>query len=726
MKRIKLEKLFTLGIILLLFASTFSTFTFQIGSSIVYSMGDPNADIEPITLPHTWNYGITCYYLDLDLSREGYQQSITVKPRQNVEAEIKFQRWSGAGNPSEINQVFLLYSWSTSWNPPSMYTPLWDGISGAYPGITKVVRFSFIAPKEPGTYYIWIRGDAMYTMEDALSNIWNKYHGQPPYSDDGGGIIGKVVVAEKEEGVYTSNELTTTPSPSPTTIPPKTTSPTLPFTKPSEQSMDIMNIIGPILVIIAVLVFILAAVFYFRGRKPATTKRIRYPEEKPPPVLASEKEHPTATKTLEETISKEVLKVQPRKPSILSIEATKLSVDEWGKIIVNVKGKGKVSINLEGDVDWKDPGINEISGESTIEIPVKPKVSGDVPVNIIIDTPYGKESSMIFLKVEKKEVIPPQFVTPTIEKVGLEEIIPFRNIPLKNLVSGYGCSSSKVFKVNLLSPTVPKEFEGVWDCCLLGCGGWGCAYLATRGNEKIVIKVPRGFESVIEGGIEAPTSHEALLKKIRSETEIMGSLNHPNIIKFLGASSRIPLVIYEFADYGSLYWQIIKGWRPSLRDVVLIGIQLGDALRYIHSRGLIHGDIKPSNVFIKNGVAKLGDFSSTVKLLSSVSISKLSYTVGFRAPEQVYLELKRKARELGVENRIDIYQLGNLLLYILTGESIDGEDADDEKLVMEKLSMIPNEELRAILAEALKLEPDKRSSAEEFTKKLYDILLKIE
>jgi tRNA A-37 threonylcarbamoyl transferase component Bud32 len=725
MKRIKLEKLFTLGIILLLFASTFSTFTFQIGSSIVYSMGDPNADIEPITLPHTWNYGITCYYLDLDLSREGYQQSITVKPRQNVEAEIKFQRWSGAGNPSEINQVFLLYSWSTSWNPPSMYTPLWDGISGAYPGITKVVRFSFIAPKEPGTYYIWIRGDAMYTMEDALSNIWNKYHGQPPYSDDGGGIIGKVVVAEKEEGVYTSNELTTTPSPSPTTIPPKTTSPTLPFTKPSEQSMDIMNIIGPILVIIAVLVFILAAVFYFRGRKPATTKRIRYPEEKPPPVLASEKEHPTATKTLEETISKEVLKVQPRKPSILSIEATKLSVDEWGKIIVNVKGKGKVSINLEGDVDWKDPGINEISGESTIEIPVKPKVSGDVPVNIIIDTPYGKESSMIFLKVEKKEVIPPQFVTPTIEKVGLEEIIPFRNIPLKNLVSGYGCSSSKVFKVNLLSPTVPKEFEGVWDCCLLGCGGWGCAYLATRGNEKIVIKVPRGFESVIEGGIEAPTSHEALLKKIRSETEIMGSLNHPNIIKFLGASSRIPLVIYEFADYGSLYWQIIKGWRPSLRDVVLIGIQLGDALRYIHSRGLIHGDIKPSNVFIKNGVAKLGDFSSTVKLLSSVSISKLSYTVGFRAPEQVYLELKRKAKELGVENRIDIYQLGNLLLYILTGESIDGEDADDEKLVMEKLSMIPNEELRAILAEALKLEPDKRSSAEEFTKKLYNIWRKI-
>jgi hypothetical protein len=457
--------------------------------------------------------------------------------------------------------------------------------------------------------------------------------------------------------------------------------------------------------------------FVYRRRKRDTIKRIPYPEEKSSPVLVSKKEYSEIAKGIEETVSK---------PSILKMEATKLSVDEWGKIIVKVKGKGKVSINLEGDVEWKDPESKELSGETTIEIPVKPKISGDVPVKVIIDSPYGKESSTILLKVEKKEAKPPELAVPIVkEKVPeIVDIIPLRNIPLKNLVSGYGCSS-KLFKVNLSTPTVPKEFEGIWNCCLLGCGGWGCAYLATRGNEKIVIKVPRGFESVIEGSIEAPTSHDALLKKIRSETEIMGSLNHPNIIKFLGSSSRIPLVIYEFADYGSLYWQIIKGWRPSLRDAVLIGIQLGDALRYIHSRGLIHGDIKPSNVFIKNGVAKLGDFSSTVKLLSSVSISKLPYTVGFRAPEQVFLELKRKARELGVENRIDIYQLGNLLLYILTGESIDGEDADDDKLVMEKLSMVPNEELRAILEEALKLEPDKRPSAEEFTKKLYNIWRKI-
>jgi serine/threonine protein kinase len=412
---------------------------------------------------------------------------------------------------------------------------------------------------------------------------------------------------------------------------------------------------------------------------------------------------------------------------ILNIETPKLFVDEWGKIIVKVKGKGKVSINLKGDVEWIKPEPKEISGESIIEIPVKPKVSGEVPVKVIIDSPYGKETTMVFLKVERKEVKPIQPVTPAIIKEtlpGLNDIIPLRNIPLENLVSGYGCSSKR-FKVNLSIPVVPKEFEGFWDCCLLGCGGWGCAYLCIRGENKIVIKIPRGFEAVIEGNIEAPTGHDAFLKKIKSEAEIMGSLNHPNIIKLLGISNRLPLVIYEFADYGSLYWQLNKGWKPSIKDILLIGIQIGDALRYIHYRGLIHGDIKPSNIFIKDKIAKLGDFSSTVKLLSSVSISKMVYTIGFRAPEQVFSDIRRKAKELGVESKIDVYQLGNLLLYISTGESIDGEEAIDDKLVMEKLSKVPNEDLKQILSKTLVLEPEKRPSAEDLTKMLYTVWNKV-
>jgi serine/threonine protein kinase len=101
------------------------------------------------------------------------------------------------------------------------------------------------------------------------------------------------------------------------------------------------------------------------------------------------------------------------------------------------------------------------------------------------------------------------------------------------------------------------------------------------------------------------------------------------------------------------------------------------------------------------------------------------YTIGFRAPEQVFSDIRRKAIGISIENRIDIYQLGNLLLYILTGESIDGEEAINDKLVMEKLNNVPNEDLKQILAKTLAFEPEKRPSAEDLIKMLYIVWNKL-
>jgi len=266
-----------------------------------------------------------------------------------------------------------------------------------------------------------------------------------------------------------------------------------------------------------------------------------------------------------------------------------------------------------------------------------------------------------------------------------------------------------------------RKNSGSWSCIKLGCGGWGCAYLASRNGSRVVFKVPRGYEDIIEKKVR-PTVSRNLMERIIREAETIEKLDHPNILKLLDYSEDYPLLVYEFADYGSLWFQLSSGWKPSLRDVVLIGIQIGDALRYIHSRGLVHCDIKPSNIFLVNKTAKLGDFSALVRLLSRTSrYSRFAYTPGFAAPEQKYLDLREKVVKLGYENRIDVYQLGNLLLYLLTGESVDGEDVFDEKLVKETTGIVEDDDLRKLILSTLSKCAWRRPTADEVVRYLANI-----
>jgi len=293
---------------------------------------------------------------------------------------------------------------------------------------------------------------------------------------------------------------------------------------------------------------------------------------------------------------------------------------------------------------------------------------------------------------------------------------------VSGLIVGYGCLEGyKPKTVSLPSGVAPEGFDGEWSCCLLGCGGWGCTYRCERGGEIVVFKMPRGFESIMEGG-GVPTVSEKLLKRVIEEANTIRALKHPNIISLYAASRNAPILAYEYADYGSLEWQIARGWKPSLKDTLLVAVQVGDALRYIHSRGLLHGDIKAGNIFIVKGVAKLGDFSSLARLLATTSShSRFAYTPGWRAPEQVYADIRRRAEERGVEQRIDVYQLGNLILYMLTGETLDGEDALKKGRVEEVVGKVEHRELRELLAAMLNPDPLARISSEEAVRRLIEI-----
>ncbi len=301
---------------------------------------------------------------------------------------------------------------------------------------------------------------------------------------------------------------------------------------------------------------------------------------------------------------------------------------------------------------------------------------------------------------------------------GLSSLSSIRNIKLNGLRPINRCSGE--FKTLLHTSIAPQGFDGKWTCCSLGCGGWGCAYKCTQNNRTVVFKVPRGLEALIEKGIP-PTISDIIMRKVRETAVTLAKIKHPHILRLLGYSEKAPLLVYEYANMGTIEDQIAEGWKPGLKEIILLGIQLGDALRYIHSRGLVHGDVKPGNIFFRDSVVKLGDFSSIVRLVTMTTSQPLAYTPGWRAPEQVYSDLKRKALSLGVENRIDVYQLGNLLLYLLAGDFIDGEEAFDQNRVNKPLGKIEHEDLQRLLSKMLSPEPAERPSMDTVVEELIKI-----
>ena len=302
--------------------------------------------------------------------------------------------------------------------------------------------------------------------------------------------------------------------------------------------------------------------------------------------------------------------------------------------------------------------------------------------------------------------------------LDLSRLLRLADMSLQGVVSGYGCKPSREVSFSLFKQ---GRLNGRYSCCRLGCGGWGCAYKCVNNNGVLVVKIPHGYEALLEERSELPSVSPKLMKRFVSHAETLVRLVHPRIMRLLGYSEDYPVLAYEYTPYGSIQWQLDHGWRPGLRDKLLVVIQVGEALRYIHSRGLVHGDVKPGNVFIDGErKAKLGDFSGMVRLLqvSSTSWAGGHFTLGFRAPEQVYMDLREKARRAGVENRIDVYQLGNLLLYLLTGDVLDGEEYHR---LEEALEPIGDEKLRGLLREMLSADPLKRPGIEMVLARLVEI-----
>ena len=169
------------------------------------------------------------------------------------------------------------------------------------------------------------------------------------------------------------------------------------------------------------------------------------------------------------------------------------------------------------------------------------------------------------------------------------------------------------------------------------------------------------------------------LDRFRREARAASSLNHPNIctVHEIGKHGNQAYMVLEYVEGQTLKHRIADGLLPFDR-VLELGIQITDALDATHSKGIVHRDIKPGNIFVTlRGDAKLLDFG-LAKLISPISqtvarggmsggetapVSTASGfligTVEYMAPEQL--------QGGSVDQRTDIFALGMVLYEMATG-----------------------------------------------------------
>ncbi len=194
------------------------------------------------------------------------------------------------------------------------------------------------------------------------------------------------------------------------------------------------------------------------------------------------------------------------------------------------------------------------------------------------------------------------------------------------------------------------------------------------GRFRVTGRVGEGAMGVVLRGRDEALDRDVALKVMRAqsaedkerflrEARAIARLQHPNIITVyeLGEHEGSPFIAMELLEGVDLQRAIEGGLRPNPRATLPIVLQLLAGLGHAHEHGVVHRDVKPSNLFLPRGrPAKIMDFG-VARLGGTTSVGGLIVgTPNYMSPEQV------TAGE--VDGRSDLFSAGLILYELVTGE----------------------------------------------------------
>ena len=243
-----------------------------------------------------------------------------------------------------------------------------------------------------------------------------------------------------------------------------------------------------------------------------------------------------------------------------------------------------------------------------------------------------------------------------------------------------------------------------------GSGGMGVVWEALDARGRTV-----ALKQMHEHLVDDPE----LVSRFRREYDIGVSVAHPNLVRMLdyNGSWSLPYLVMEFVGGKSLRRLLDLGGRFYEWEVAVVGAQVADAVGALNSRGVIHRDLKSSNVVIDRDLRVTIIDYGIAKVVGEATMSLAESFIGsaeYSGPELYW--------NRPVSARSDVYSAGIVLYEMLTGEVPFRSDRYTDTLRMHaelpvpvvlKKNQLVSPEMNALVTSMLQKQPDRRPTAQQ-------------
>lgn len=292
---------------------------------------------------------------------------------------------------------------------------------------------------------------------------------------------------------------------------------------------------------------------------------------------------------------------------------------------------------------------------------------------------------------------------PIDEKCLLEKIKAAHQEQITNLVETVTCGMDEEVSSRFINPLPGYELVKK-----IGNGASGVILLVKKGPQKFALKMLRQ-------DLYGNQSGKAQIERFLREAEILSQIDHPNVVKIyesgLSTNGSIPYILMEYVNGSNLTWWI-KNRAISVRKKVKIMLKICNALQAIHQCGILHRDIKPGNIMLRNDLTvKLTDFGIARAADSNMTMTfEVIGSPAYMAPES-FTDSRH------TDHRSEIFSLGVMAYEFFTGikpftgsnieemaQSIKNEKPDEPTKLIPELPV----EIQYIIGKMLCKKPEDR------------------